>query len=603
METETKNPLGLDTPQLSEPGKDSFDTRPKKVEQWIESLPMMNIGETARQIYKGITDVNQLRVPQLNRMQVIDQFRTPVNFLGTSLCKHFVDAPFPLPPKSLKVANLCKELQSQMAMGYKLVVADIVSGKISRSDQKLLVIAIHRTLQYCSQMLLQSILVYDRTPSNFWRELHRIYMFAERNGIHAIPVKIGDSEPTIADLYKQIALLSIASTTNLGQQDIKLVAAQIMNWTASVEMSKPNDRDNNNATFIINLGSDKPPTYTLLYTREKTNLCRLLITKPLITQLHSQLKNPKSTNKTLFGNLDRNIIVRLIYVWNGMRKRIYPRTPSDFDQEVAVGLADIYANLYHEPELIISSSAEVEDDDWLERTVKPKPNMEPSLFEEASLSLLPIGSDYGSNAKALNPWSTQTPANSKNNTTTALENPEGVTFPCRTINASAGGYSLLWYSNNPPKIRIGELLGIRKEDDPEVFGVGILRWLKNIPSKGIAFGIQVLSQTAVAATIWPTDGKSEHHIALLLPENKKMNTAASVLVESPIFRKGSTVFIDDSNTKIKARLTQQQESSRSFNQFAYVVLETKNLRQTNQINEPLQEIGENDDFDSVWSLL
>lgn len=40
--------IGFTLPERHKPGRDSFDTKPRKVAAWISQLPMGNVGETAR---------------------------------------------------------------------------------------------------------------------------------------------------------------------------------------------------------------------------------------------------------------------------------------------------------------------------------------------------------------------------------------------------------------------------------------------------------------------------------------------------------------------------------------------------------------------------
>ena len=50
--------LGLQIPKQLAPKADNLLLDPKETEAWFESLPMANIGETARQIYNTLVEFN-----------------------------------------------------------------------------------------------------------------------------------------------------------------------------------------------------------------------------------------------------------------------------------------------------------------------------------------------------------------------------------------------------------------------------------------------------------------------------------------------------------------------------------------------------------------
>ncbi|MGB1923071.1 MAG: hypothetical protein ACPHM2_07575, partial [Alcanivorax sp.] len=49
--------------------------QPKKLQQWVDALPIMNMGETARQLYQFIQELNRLQIDSKQRFQLLEVVR------------------------------------------------------------------------------------------------------------------------------------------------------------------------------------------------------------------------------------------------------------------------------------------------------------------------------------------------------------------------------------------------------------------------------------------------------------------------------------------------------------------------------------------------
>ena len=60
------------------PSKQSLsfcDGSPRDLKRWIAGLPKANIGETARQLYQSLVELNQFLTPSENRLQLLELLR------------------------------------------------------------------------------------------------------------------------------------------------------------------------------------------------------------------------------------------------------------------------------------------------------------------------------------------------------------------------------------------------------------------------------------------------------------------------------------------------------------------------------------------------
>lgn len=111
---EIQNTLALHIPEQSSAPVDTFLARPKEVEEWVKHLPMANVGETSRQVFKTLVEYNRLETSSQLRIKVTELFRKPVSYISNNLRKYYFDVSFPLSAKHKKIAVLNRELYSEL---------------------------------------------------------------------------------------------------------------------------------------------------------------------------------------------------------------------------------------------------------------------------------------------------------------------------------------------------------------------------------------------------------------------------------------------------------------------------------------------------------
>ncbi len=166
---ETQHTLALRIPERSAASVDTFLSKPKEVEEWVKRLPMANVGETSRQVFKTLVEFNRLEISSPTRIKVAELFRQPVSYISNNLRKYYFDVSFPLSAKNRKIAVLSRELYSELAITYKIFIEHTISGKSKKFDKKLLIISIHRVIHYLSLTLFQSVIIYDPYPKQIWQ--------------------------------------------------------------------------------------------------------------------------------------------------------------------------------------------------------------------------------------------------------------------------------------------------------------------------------------------------------------------------------------------------------------------------------------------------
>src|SRR5690606_37374426 len=152
-------PLLLRIPTPSKQSLSFCNATPRDLNRWLADLPKANTGETARLLYQALVELNQLDIPADDRMRLLELVRPEVFFICRSLERYFLNKPIMLEERARKVANLCQALQSHLATGYKLVIAEAVSNS-TRDKGQMLAAALQRATHSLCLPLVRACQLY-----------------------------------------------------------------------------------------------------------------------------------------------------------------------------------------------------------------------------------------------------------------------------------------------------------------------------------------------------------------------------------------------------------------------------------------------------------
>ncbi|MBU0500722.1 MAG: hypothetical protein KJ558_11475 [Gammaproteobacteria bacterium] len=602
------------------PSAGSFLASPKDVAAWIQDLPIANVGETARKLYKAIYDFNQLAIPGVNRLKIAELFIPPTTYITNNLEKFYSDAAFPLSEKARKIALLTRALNGELATSFKSVLQEQLQKGV---DKKIFAFAAHRTLLFTLRVMRQSALTYRNYPAAIWRETHLIYQLAAANQIDRQPLKEpvekGNESSSVNDLYKRILLFYLSDHYRLRQRDIQNIFLNLPEWSSQARLTLQARMKNPKNQFLIHLRRNAPPVHLSLVEREPNKESVILDTGMLEESLQD-LKNKAVVNNLTglreINGLSEPVIQHLHDVWSTLPERRYSRTQLNFELHIAVGLSAIHALIMeskqqsggnHDDEPTwppinqfsnLGDSSDMSDDldsSFWEHGLDGAgimPQMDQYTIEQAS---------FASSAEIPN-WTRQARAHH--------------TVACKTLNESAGGYCISWKGKSIPRIKIGELVGIRSASRKDRYSLAATRWMKY--EKGsILLGIAIISPSCQAVEARLTDEEDVPVRQCLLLTGKK-DASPSLVIPPLAFRTQQKVSLYGDGREIRVRLDNLIEGSGAFNQYGYEELaQTKEqpIFPEDELDTP-GALGEKveaqvdsgfakDDsgFDTIWSIL
>jgi len=596
---------GLSVPDQSAPIKTSFDVRPRLIEKWIVNLPMANLGETSKLVFKAVVEINRLELPIQKRFKALELLRKPCLYVVDALEKHFAGHPLPLNTRNRKISELSRAILSELAVGYKVVARQIESS--ARPDLKLLTCVLHRAMNYEGQLLLRSYQIYAPFPRGIWKELNTIYLFAESYELLDQDVKDTlnkiTSTSTINTVYRKILLLSLAMPYRLHRGEIDKVCALLDRFVEFSHIDSISPQASPSALFIVDLAKDNPPGYLAMHKESDYRYCRLINTSKMVININEEYQ---SESTDLLNIISSDLLDRLLSTWSVMAKRGFSRISKESAfAEVALGLSAAHHFVSGEQPF---SPFPSEDDSRF-----PSASSDYHTTKVAALSDVVKGPDVWNMTytnSENDPTNAASPTSSLNADTADLQGYEYQTIMLSVANVSAGGYCLISDASVNFTAHVGDLIAIRDEEESSIeqWGIGVIRRMLSNRSGNFEIGVQMLTPNAIAVAACLDGGtgsepSSDFLRCLMLPELRAIDQPATIITPAMPFRIGSKIRINLHDKSIIAVLTQQLEYTNSFSQFQFDVIDESTEGDTLNKMEQKTEMLTEEEFDSIWTSL
>lgn len=593
----------------------------RETEAWFAALPMANVGETARQIYSTLVEFNRVEVPDLLRAKTVEKFRPPVEYITNNLQKYYVDTGLPLSPKGWKTASLARELQKEMAISYKVVVERMIAGDSASFDRRLLVIALHRALYYLGQTLLQNALIYTAWPEGIWREINSIYAYASQNNVHHVPVKADDGKgngtTSIEDLFKSLMLFASATPFRLRQSHARLLFSRLIEWSGFTTILSKDDGGTSLGRFNVDLWSDSAPMHNSLRTPMPGKRMAILDVRELLKKLRGDFEEAPWDNRSGLQSgkpvVTRPLLRLLIVAWSRPPDRRFVRTKLNFDLRVVAGLHAIHANLQADesPPYATARAALFTLD---ETDAPPSGKRNKITWTSGSLegaSLAPLDNDFVSSDSLLTDsylasGRGQAHSSTLNDfadpPTDADSDPDEKRHSVKTVNESAGGYCIRWQGENIPRVKIGELVGVESPSDRRKYGLGVIRWMKQLSDQDLDLGLEVISTRCEAADVREATKSSPRNRApafkclVINDTDPSSNATASLVMSAMSLQTGVDLWLSIGGKEQMIRLTKLVEFSSAFARYHFELVRSEE-------DDLSDSVRPGDEFNDLWSNL
>lgn len=599
-------PLLLRVPTPDCQGFSFCEPSVRGVRRWLAGLPKANLGETARQLYQAILELNQLRTTAQDRLQLLELLRPEIYFVCKELERYFVNQPIVLSERPRKVASLCQALQNHLATGYKLISVEL-APQASHEHLQLFTISLQRAIRSLCAMLVRSTQLYRPTPDGLWLELHQLYAIAVEHGVHRSLVRddLGYRTKGLSTEQSYIVALMIGSArcNQMRQQNIAQLAQVLEPWSALVHLQPT---PTSSSLFAASPRLDGPPRYRSMFA--SGDLPGLLGIDPhaLVAAIQAYLQSspaiPCESALAVPDGLSVDLMQHVSAAWGDVSERSFQRTPAQGSMELCIGMSALhyflagqraFGELLKNPEADRSAVFKLNNaapDIWAVAFDAHSVNEDAMLPRDTIEFVRPVIATAEEEDKAeLPPVDNLFP-----------------TFQVRLINHSPGGYCLSWPGEVPAQLQAGELLGLR-DGTSQNWSVAVVRWIRQVRGSGPQMGVELIApyaQPCGLRLLRKIDQGSEYLRALILPEISAISRPATLIAPRLPFQEGQKVQINQNGDEHRALLRRRQTGSGSYNQFEYQLIGLAPAVQETPVTAwGAQAVSGGEDFDSLWKSL
>ena len=252
--------LALSLPAVESRPTNPPETRPARVQPWLEETLKRNPIEAAATIGDALAATNRVVVSEARRLELAERYYATAISLWPNLERHFARAQHPLSGNPLAAAKAALTLSTELATAYKHLLAHESQKRLILSSNRLLVSLIHRCLQCTNRILINSYQSYAPVPQRTWHDAHAIYVFAHERNLQMTPVTSESAEATPERYYVQALLLALANPYGFMPGQLMQVVQYLQehaHWARITDVTPVHRLAK--AVAIVPVGHDFPP--------------------------------------------------------------------------------------------------------------------------------------------------------------------------------------------------------------------------------------------------------------------------------------------------------------------------------------------------------
>jgi hypothetical protein len=431
---------------------------------------------------------------------------------------------------------------------------------------------------------------------------------------------------TIEDRYKALMLLAAATPSRLRQLHIVTVFRKTLEWAPETRLLGADEEIPGVGALNTNLSIDEQPIHNALRSPGAGRHVVVLDLDTLLQRLQNEIEQlpAAGSHRAQVDNnqISRSLLRQLMRSWHKPPERRYVRTQLHFALQVLRGLPSIHAHLIQElrseeedatPADPGTFALDLDDESYQLSGVnqgkllgRGTHNRSPKRRTPSDINegLLLMG---GSEARKPSPYIDGPSDGWQSDSSAKVDQSAGVEVT--TMNESAGGYCIRWSAESRlPKVKIGDLVGVRRGSDEFGYSLAVVRWLNCISQTEVDVGLHVVSVHVQAVNAYPAAAegrvplrrKADPIAGLLLdpPARTTRNGKPSVVIGNTAYTLGTYLWIEEPENGVLhlIRLSRVIDSSGAFIRFGFEFIDHRSKGERS-------EGSDRDEFESLWHSL
>lgn len=505
-----------------------FDIHPATVKKWVEQLPLGSTGESSKQLYHALKQVNCQQNSLEHHLEFLELISPTLTLLYPRLSKYFTGTSLPLNTKTRNVIHITTSLLTEILIGYQAILRALITKK-PFGWKKPFSLAVHHTLIYSSQILCTQRLAYQKNAKGIWHEIFWCYQqvanlrLLNKNFRNCAEKQ---EKTTIEYEFKKLLLLSLLSANNLGQKNMQEVHNLIPLWIkhSDILIDEPDEKE---TCFTLNLLSDVPPY--LIGTRndntQQTVSQHYLSTHNLKTILSKHFNSIEDDGAIKLGKniLSKVTIQSLLTSWSRNHLRAEARKKGSGFVDIITGITAIHFVLNQQDQPAYDEISTVLPDDItdFESTLTIEPINHSSKDDMLNLDHFLANSDQEEDI-----WgkvyenNINTPQAEANWTESGVYKVYNFTKSI-LLDYSKGGYRLSVNDKKIDSLKHNELVAVR-EHALAPWALAQVKWLHYSEKGDVQFGLNILTRHVLPIHVrYHANGTLSKPLPCLLGLNKK----------------------------------------------------------------------------------
>lgn len=231
----------------------------KSATVWVQELPLADVHRAQVEIVKALTSLNENRRMSLKeRVRVVMYLDEKARGLQSQLCRDYLAAiDSPNAPERAYLATILT-FWEEIASAYQLCIKTFAQEPVAKLWPRIQIITA-RGLYVLGQQAKWAALRYLPREPIVWRNLNRLYRFAEREGFEKTAVRLypeHGEDTTASSEYARAQLLELAGPESLTPAQIDQVDGWLAQWARTVTIEA--DFRPHRQLYAINLAEARP---------------------------------------------------------------------------------------------------------------------------------------------------------------------------------------------------------------------------------------------------------------------------------------------------------------------------------------------------------
>lgn len=524
----------------------------KSATVWVQELPRADIQEALEEILKTLADLRENKATNLKeRVRILMYLDEKAITLQHNLCKDYLDTIDESAAEERLYLPTITGFWEEMSESYQLCLREFAQNPSSKKIWEQLPVITARALHYHAMEAKWCYMRYLCVEPQVWRNLNRLYLFADREGFAQTPIALypGRRDTTVMAEYVRPHLLQLANPESLTPRQIELIDRWLDSWATHITVEA--DFRPHRQVYAVNLGDAKPARKLRRnMLGDKYRYWGVGMLEVAITKVQEQLRNGETPARLglteecrLPGCLDLIDLVALRWSGKGTSRK-YERQTQVKVVQVVQGLPQIVRQM------------KPGNGATAPQHVPPAPGTPEHDIVNYRLSELGDASeDDLDNAEDGEPVA-PTGANQW-----VMEN------------ESPNGFGAAFDGDGKVSLRIGTLLGMRPDDHRQLT-VGVVRRISRDQSSRFHVGIETLSPTPILVQLQaePANGGAHFTDAIYLPESELLRKTRSIILPTAAYRRGANMRLCAQGKEYVIRLQQILEQADDYTHIHFDVL-------------------------------